>query len=82
MSTLSVALIAADQDDADRYQSIYPDIADAKVFFVAQYRRMEGARVSAVHATPRARMHRDYSMAYLIMRLNYVLCNDKAPRVL
>jgi hypothetical protein len=79
---MNVALFAIDQGDADNYKRVYPDIADAKVFIVDDPSRMEGYRVHAAHATPRARDHERYEEAWWTMFYNYQHTSRLAPRVI
>jgi hypothetical protein len=76
------ALLAVSPKDAEKYKRIFPDIADAKVFYVDDPSRMQGYRCTAAYATPLARFHKGYEKAWYTMHNNYTLCNVGAPRVL
>jgi hypothetical protein len=79
---MNAALLAVNQADADDYQRIYPDTADAKVFMVDEPRKMEGYRVHAVHATHEARHHEGYEEAWWTMHVNRTHTTRLAPRIL
>jgi hypothetical protein len=76
------ALLATTPKDAEKYQRTFPDLADAKVFYVDDPSRMEGCRLHEAYATPLARYHDGYDKAWWTLYNAYTLCTGKAPRIL